>query len=188
LDNDAVVVSGVTLKGQIVLLGVTREIGEDDFPTLHRHLTTLSDDDGDGVIRYPVEGGVPLRSVWAVADLKSGDFDSVSPERFGTRRVNWRGRGLERRNDGRDAVENRGNLLELLVVRPGAGAWESRISDGDESDSDGAIDGRLEGLLDQMKPISGTAPPPSVFQKDDLVLAIDPASMEITLVKVPAAR
>jgi len=169
-----------------VLLGVTREIGEDDFPVLHRHLITLSDDDGDGVIRYSVDGGIPLRSVWAVADLKSGDFDTASPERFGTRRVNWRGRGLEHRNDGRDAVENRGNLLELLVVRPGAGAWESRISDGDASDSDGAIDGRLEGLLDQLQPVAGTAPPPSVFQKDDVVLAIAPNALEITLVKVPA--
>jgi hypothetical protein len=188
LENDAVIVSGVTLKGQVVLLGVTREIGEDDFPTLHRHLTTLSDDDGDGVIRYPIESGIPLRSVWAVADLKSGDYDAVAPERFGVRRVNWRGRGLEHRNDGKDAVEDRRSLLELLVVRPGAGAWESRISDGDESDSDGVIDGRLQGVLDQMKPVSGTAPPPSVFQKDDLVLAIDPAALEITLVKVPASR
>ena len=187
LENDAVVISGVTLKGQVVLLGVTREIGDDDFPTVRRHLKTLSDDDGDGVVRYPVEGGVPLRSLWAAADLKSGDYDSAAPERFGIRRVNWRGHGLGRRNDGRDSIEDRRNLLELLVVRPQAGAWASRISDGDKSDSDGAINGRLEGILDQMQPISGTNPPPVVLQKDDLVLALDPNALEITLVKVPAA-
>jgi hypothetical protein len=188
LENDAVVISGVTLKGQVVLLGVTREIGEDDFPVVHRHLKILSDEDGDGVIRYPIEGGVPLRSLWAVADLKSGDYDTAAPERFGIRRVNWRGRGLGRRNDGRDSVEDRRNLLELLVVRPQAGAWASRVSDGDESDSDGTINGRLEGVMDEMKPISGTSPPPSVLQKDDLVVAIDPNALEITLIKVPAAR
>jgi hypothetical protein len=186
LEKDAVVVSGVTPKGQVVLLGVTREIGEDDFPIVHRHLTTLSDEDGDGVIRYPITGGVPLRSLWAVADLTSGDYDTASPGPSGVRRVSWRGRGLERRNDGKDAVEDRRTLLELLVVRPQAGVWESRVSDGDESDSDGVIDGRLEGLLERMKPVSGTAPPPSVFQKDDLVLALDPAALEITLIKVPA--
>jgi len=188
LENDAVVISGVPLQGQVVLLGVTREIGNDDFPVIRRHLKTLSDDDNDGVIRYPIEGGVPLRSLWAAADLKSGDYDSAAPERFGIRRVNWRGRGLGRRNDGRDSVEDRRSLLELLVVRPQAGAWASRISDGDESDSDGAINGRLEGILDEMKPISGTSPPPSGLQKDDLVVAIDPYALEITLIKVPAAR
>lgn len=187
LEAGAVVISGVTPKGQVVLLGVTREIGEDDFHTVRRHLHALTDDDGDGAIRYPVEGGIPLRSLWAAADLTSGDYDAAAPEKFGLRRVSWRGRGLEHRNDGKDAVEDRRTILELVVVRPQAGAWALRVSDGDESDADGVIDGRLEGILDQMKPLAGNPQPPSMFQHDDLVLAIDPNTMEITLVKVPAA-
>jgi hypothetical protein len=185
LETDAVVISGVTPKGQAVLFGVTREIGEDDFHTVRRHLQALTDDDGDGAVRYSVEGGIPLRSLWAAADLTSGDFDAVAPERFRLQRVNWRGHGLEHRNDGKDAVEDQRTILELLVVRPQAGVWSSRINDGDESDADGAIDGRLEGILDQMQPVTGTTQPPSNFQRDDVVLAIDPTAMEITLIKVP---
>lgn len=184
LENDAVVVSGVTLQGQVVLLGVSREIGEDDFHNVRRHLQTLTDEDGDGVIRYTVEG-VPLRSLWAVADLASGNHDAVAPEGFGLRRVNWRGRGPERRQDGKGAVEDRRTRLELLVVRPKVGAWNLRVSDGDASDGDGAIDGRLEGILEQMQPLAASPQAPSIFQKDDLVLALDPAAMEITLFKVP---
>ncbi len=185
LEPDAVVVSGVTAKGKAALLGVTREIGEDDYPTVRRHLEVLADDDGNGTIRYPIETGVPLRSVWAVVDLTSGDHDVAAPQKFGVRRVNWRGRGLEKRSDGRDAVEDRRTLLELLVVRPQVGAWALRVRDGAESDGDGIIDGRLSGVLDSMQPLSDSPQPPSVLQKDDVVLALDPAAMEIILVKVP---
>jgi hypothetical protein len=172
-------------QGRIVLLGVTREIGEDDFPVVRRHLEVLVDDDGDGTVRFPLEQGVPLRSLWAVADLASGDFDAAAPEDFGLRRVNWRGHGLERRKDGKDAIEDRRPLVELLVVRPQAGVWALRVGDGGESDGDGVIDGRLQGVLDQMKPLAGSPQPPSEFEKGDLVVALDPSAMEITLVKVP---
>lgn len=186
LEERAVVVSGVTPNGKAVLLGVAREMGEDDHPTVRRILEVLADEDGDGAVRYAVEGGVPATSLWAVADLASGDFDTTAPAAFGVRRVSWRGRGIGRRSDGRDAVEDQRRLLELLVVRPQAGAWTLRVSDGDESDGDGIIDGRLEGVLEKMRPVGDGPAPAAVFQKDDLVMALDPMAMEITLVKVPA--
>ncbi|HKI00412.1 MAG TPA: hypothetical protein VKK31_00385 [Thermoanaerobaculia bacterium] len=187
LESNAIVTSGVQPQGRIVLFGLTREIGPDDFPTVRRHLTVLADDDGDGTVVYPLEGGVPLRSLWAAADLASGDFDAAAPEKLGLRRANWRGRGLERRRDGRDAVEDGRPLLELLAVRPKVGAWALRVGDGDGTDGDGAIDGRLSGVLDQLQPLAGSPPPPATFERGDLVLAIDPAAMEIVLVKVAEA-
>lgn len=185
LEKNAVAASGILPQGRVVLLGVTREIGEDDLPVVRRHLEVLTDEDGDGAVRLLLEQGVPLRSLWAVVDLASGDFDAAAPEDFGLRRVNWRGRGLERRQDGKDAVEDRRPLVELLVVRPQAGAWALRVGDGGDNDGDGAIDGRLQGVLDQMKPLAGSPPPPSEFEKNDLVVALDPSAMEVTLVKVP---
>ena len=188
LENRDVVVSGVTAKGEVVLLGVTREIGEDDFPTVKRHLEVLADEDGDGTIRYPVGQAIPLRSLWAVVDLTSGDQDVAAPEKLGVRKVNWRGRGLQKRHDGRDAVEDQRSLSELLVVRPKVGAWALRVGDGGESDGDGEIDGRVEGIFDRMQPLAESPPAPSAFERDDVVLALDPAAMEITLVKVPQNR
>ncbi len=185
VEAGAVKASGVMPGGRVVLLGVTREIGEDDFPTVRRHLEVLVDEDGDGTVRFSLKGGVPVRSVWAAADLASGDFDAAAPESFGLRRANWRGRGLERRQDGKDTVEDRRSLIELLVVRPQTGAWALRVGDGGESDGDGVIDGRLQGVLDQMKPLAGSPEPPAKFEKGDLVVALDPSVLEITLVKVP---
>lgn len=101
------------------------------------------------------------------------------------RRADWRGRGPERRSDGRDAIEDQRTLLDLLVVRPQVGAWTLRVSDGDESDGDGTIDGRPEGILDRLKPLAGSPLPPSLFEKGDLVMALDPAALEITLITLP---
>lgn len=184
LEEDAVVISGVTAKGEVALLGVTREIGEDEYPTARRHLEVLTDEDGDGVVRYPVEGGVPLRSLFAAVDLASGDFETVSPEILGFRRVPWRGRGPARRGDGKDSVEDRRRILELLVVRPSVGVWTARLKDGDGSDGDGVIDGRVEGLLESLSPLGSGHEAPSVFQRGDVVLALDPTVLEIILVKV----
>lgn len=185
LESDAVVISGVTAKGKAALLGVTREIGEDEYPTARRHLEVLTDEDGDGVVRYPVEGGVPLRSLFAAVDLASGDFETVSPEALGLRRVPWRGRGPGRWGGGKDSVEDRRRILELLVVRPSVGAWAARLKDGDGSDGDGVIDGRVEGLLESLTPLGAGPEAPSEFQRGDVVLALDPSVLEITLVKVP---
>jgi hypothetical protein len=185
LEGDAVVISGVTARGKAALLGVTREIGEDEYTTARRHLEVLTDEDGDGVVRYPVEGGVPVRSLFAAVDLASGDFETVSPEALGLRRVNWRGRGPGRGPGGRDSVEDRRRILEILVVRPNVGVWAARVKDGDESDGDGVIDGRVEGLLEGLSPLGAGPEAPSVFQRGDIVLALDPTVLEITLAKVP---
>jgi hypothetical protein len=186
LEPEAVVASGVTASGQVVLLGVTREIAEDDFPTVRRHLAVLADEDGDGVVRYPLGAEVPAQSVWAVADLTSGEFSAAAPKEVVE--VEWVGRGLERRGDGKDVVEGQKSLVELLVVRPEVGAWTQRLGDGDERDGDGVIDGRLSGLLEEMKPLAGSPEPPAEFQKDDLVLSVDPFALEISVIQVSEKR
>jgi hypothetical protein len=185
LEAGAVVISGATPNGQVVVFGVTREVGEDDFHTVRRHLAVLTDDDGDGTVRYAVEEGVPLRSLWSAADLASGDYATAAPEGYELRKADWKGDGLKRLG-GKDTLEDRRSLLELLVVRAGEGAWAKQVTDGGESDADGLVDGRLEGVLDQMTPLASSPPSPSVFLENDLVLAIDPDAMEIILVKVPA--
>lgn len=187
-DERAVQISGVTTKGQVVLLGVSRTVEEDDFTTVRRYREMLSDEDGDGTVRYQLQPGVPLRSVWAAVDLTSGQFEAGAPADFRVHRVNWRGRGLIRRPDGLDAVEDVRTLSELLVVRPSVGAWALRVSDGDETDEDNTINGRLQGVLDHLEPLGSSPEPPMTFQRDDVVLALDPTVLELTLVKVPAGN
>lgn len=187
-DERAVQISGVTAKGQVVLLGVSRTVEEDDFLTARRYREILSDEDGDGAVRYEPQPGISRRSVWAAVDLTSGEFEAGAPADFRVKRVNWRGRGLVRRPDGRGAVEDIRTLSELLVVRPSVGVWALRVSDGDATDEDKTIDGKLQGVLERLEPLGSSPQPPTTFQRDDVVLALDPTVLELTLIKVPAGN
>ena len=181
---DAMVASGATAKGQVVFLGITREIAPDDVVELHRRLEVVPDEDGDGQVTYKLGQPMVQRSMWIAVDLTTGDFDTASPEGFKLRKVNWRGRGLTNRPDGRDSVEDVRGFAEVLVVRPGTGAWILRLGDGSPDDADGTPNGRLEAALDHMTPLADSPEPPQRFQRDDVVVLMDPNTMEMTLAKV----
>jgi len=174
-----------TARGQVVFFGVAREIDPDDVVNVVPRLEIRTDDDGDGRVDLPFGGPVALRSAWAAVDLASGDFDAATLPGFPLKKVNFRGRGLGKRPDGRDSVLDERGIAEILVVRPGVGVWSLRLGDGGPDDEDGTANGRLEAALDRMTPLPGSPAPPESFQKDDVVLLIDPNLLEITLVKVP---
>jgi len=177
-------VSGVTAKGKAVVFGITREVADDDVTSIQPYLDVLSDDDGDGVVSEDLGQPMPRRAMWVAVDLASGDFDAAAPAGFRLRRVNWRGRGLDHRNDGRDQIEDARPFAEVLVVRPGVGAWTLRLGDGSPEDADGTANGRIAAALDGLQPLAGSPAPPSRFANGDTVLLLDPNAMEMTLVKV----
>jgi len=177
-------VSGVTAKGRAVVFGITREVADDDVTTIQPHLDVLSDDDGDGVVSEDLGQPMPRRSMWVAVDLASGDFGAAAPPAFRLRNVNWHGHGIESRADGRDQVEDVRPFAEVLVVRPGVGAWTLRLGDGSPADADGKANGRIAAALDRMTPLAGSPAPPSRFAAGDTVLLFDPNAMEMTVVRV----
>lgn len=183
-DKSSVSVAGVSPKGQAVLFGVAREVAEDDVATLVRRSQVLSDDDGDGVVKLDLGRDVLLRSVWVAVDLATGQVAAAAPEGYPLRRVNWRGVGIVRGNPRADRVEDARRLAEVLLVRPGAGAWQLTVGDGSAGDDDGAADGKLAAALDRMTPVAGTTdPPPTRFDPKDIVVLIDPNRLELTVVQ-----
>ena len=181
--KSAVTVAGVSPRGQVVLFGEAREIAEDDVATLVRRSQVLTDDDGDGTVTLDLGRDVPFRSVWVAVDLATGQVAAAAPEGYPLRRVNWRGVGIARGNSSSDRVEDARTFAEVLLVRPGAGAWQLTVGDGGEGDDDGAADGKIAVALDHMTPVAGTAPPPARFDPRDVVVLIDPNRMELTIVQ-----
>jgi len=123
--------------------------------------------------------------MWVAVDLATGDFDAGAPSDFRLHRGNWRGRGIDHRRDGRDQIEDARPFAEVLVVRPGVGAWTLRLGDGSPADADGAADGRLAAAFDSLEPLAGSPPPPARFAPGDTILLFDPNEMEMVLVKAP---
>ncbi|HEY0553789.1 MAG TPA: hypothetical protein VGG20_05945 [Thermoanaerobaculia bacterium] len=182
-EKNAVVVTGLTVKGQAVLFAEARELAEDDVATLVRRSQVLTDDDGDGTVRLDLGKEVPLRSVWVVVDFATGQVAVAAPEGFPLRLVSWQGQGIERGASRSDRVEDARTFAEVLLVRPGVGAWQLTVGDGSSSDDDGAADGRIAAALDRMAPVAGTTPPPVRFDPKDVVVLIDPNRMELTVVQ-----
>ncbi len=182
-DQTSVSVAGITPKGQAVLFSVAREIAEDDVATLVRRSQVLSDDDGDGVVKLDLGRDVPFRSVWVAVDLATGQVAAAAPQGYPLRLVKWRGVGIVRGNARADQVEDARRLAEVLLVRPGAGAWQLTVGDGGPTDDDGAADGKLAAALDRMTPVAGTDPPPARFDPKDVVVLIDPNRLELTIVQ-----
>jgi hypothetical protein len=187
VEAEGLMATNATANGQVVFFGVSREIDPDDVVNVVPHLEIRKDDDGDGRVSLPLGGPVALHSTWAAVDLAGGGFDAAAPEGFRLKKVSFRGRGLGKRPDGRDSVLDARGLAEILVVRPGVGAWALRLGDGGPGDEDGTANGRLEAALDRMTPLPGSPAAPQSFQKDDVVLLLDPNLLEITLIKVPNA-
>lgn len=188
----SVVVDGITAQGQVVWYSVAREVAEDDVATLVRRSGVRADEDGDGKVSWDLEADVPLRSIWVAVDLATGRLAVATPEGYPLRRVGWRGRGLGRDDARADRVEDLRTYADVLLVRPGEGAWRLTAGDGSELDEDGAADGKLAVALDRMRPLEGVegsegtvkageAAPPSRFSPKDVVVLIDPNRMELTI-------
>jgi len=188
-DSQAVTVQGCTPKGRVVWFSMAREVAEDDVATIVRRQEVAIDEDGDGAVSLKLQGEVPLRSIWVAVDLTSGEFATASPQGYPLRQVAFRGRGLGRDNARSDQVEDARGYAEVMVVRPGEGAWGLTVGDGSEADEDGQADGRVAAALDRMRPVAAEgANPPQRFDPKDVVILIDPNRMELTVVKAGAPQ
>ncbi len=181
--KSSVTVAGITPKGQAVLFGVAREIAADDVATLVRRSQVLTDDDGDGAVSLDLGEDVPFRSLWVAVDLATGQVTAAAPAGYPLRLVSWRGVGIVRSSARADRVEDARTFAEVLLVRPGVGAWQLTVGDGSSNDDDGAADGQIAAALDRMTPVAGTTPPPSRFDPKDVVVLMDPNRMELTVVQ-----
>jgi hypothetical protein len=182
----SITVAGITPKGQALGFSVARELAEDDVATVVRRTQVLTDDDGDGKVEWDLDRDVPLRSIWVAVDLATGQVAAASPAGYPLRRVSWRGGGLGRGGAGADQVADIRSFVEVLLVRPGQGAWQLTVADGSAQDADGAADGKLAAALDRLEPVPGLPGipgPPSRFDPSDVVVVLDPNRMELIVVQ-----
>lgn len=170
----AVTVDGVEGTHPIVTIGIG--IGSHGYAALlRREVHTAVDEDGDGRVVFEVRD-VPARSVWVTVDGSSGRYVIATPsgEAPGVLSVPadaWR--------SSHDHADLPGTYLELLVVRPGAGAWTLRTADGGANDSDGVSDRKVRLRPDRMEKLIGEDQGPAQALPKDLLVAIDPQTLEV---------
>jgi hypothetical protein len=189
IERTAVVAKGVTPGGNAVFFGVVYDTAS-SIPGRVRKAAILKDDDGDGLVRLSMPDGVPPLGVWAVVDMATGSSklgslrgyditpydDAVEPSFKG----DVRGRFVRLERDMSEA--------EMLVVRPGAGAWTLRGTEGSTDDEDSELNGKLVLPFSKLVSLTADDRPPGDVLPGDVVVLIDPSDMRAFAGTLPAER
>ena len=192
LGEQSVVAEGLTPAGRAVVFSIGKPPGH-LMPVTVR-FEEIVEADAAGVAEIELPGPVASRSVWAAVDLQSGEMALAAPDGFSLRQVDFPARGI---GQSRRFLRDERRFLEVLLVRPAAGvpaggdpaaevgAWGRTYGDGGEGDGDGMGNGVIEAPIERLRPI-GDSPlgPPVELRPGDVVVAVDPTTLEIYAAKL----
>jgi hypothetical protein len=185
LSRDELSFTGITPGGDMVLFGIAVHTSTGVL-TKYPFALVVSDTDRDGAVDYKPRGGVPLRSLWFAADLENGSFAVLSPEGYELKHREIENRSVKKDTDGLvEALELERGHLEVLLVRPGKGAWILRVREGTSSDGDRVRDGRLTVLFDEATPLGETKEKaPKKLKSGDILAVLDPGHLDLRTLTV----
>lgn len=180
-----VVAEGLDPGAAVVGFALTRT-SDGYFVTRQRHAVVATDDDADGRVELAAfEAGAPRQGIWAVVDLATGALALAAPEGYPLREVAFPVRAILPGLDGRlDRLRDLRGSAELLLVRPGVGAWTLTAHDGGPGDGDGLQDEALTLALADLVPLDASPAPPEELAPNDVVVVIDPHRLEIFAAKL----
>ena len=186
VDKKQIVVSGVSPGSDVYLFGGL-QVAQGFYPTLMTVDLTASDDDHDGVVTFAYPKGVPPRSVWIAVDERNGDLGAGVPA-ASTLRMTSIPPGAWKRKSGTsiDTLAIQHKALEYLFVHPGQGVWRWEADQGSRRDEDGVNDNVLTiSAASMLRAGKGSPAAPQAFSGGEVVVAIDPFSLEVVTSRVP---
>jgi len=175
-EDAQVVASELTPSGDAVFFSLSREPQGYSTRVVKRSGLELVDPFGEA--RFAVEGQVPLKSVWAAVDLTTGAFAIGAPPGFPLWEIDFPGEGFTVGAPGLvNRLRHRFSFVDMLVVRPGVGAWELQAVDAGPTDRDETDDDRTTTALEDMVPMGVSPPPPGRFAAGDVLIVMNPRNL-----------
>ncbi len=180
--GNKVVVKNLPAGATVMLFGVSVEHIPFSSST-RRYDAVLTDTDHDGTIEWtPRTKPIPQFSVWFAIDVVTGNMGSVAPTGFTPVRFDFPPNGLKRATDGKIVrMDLFTQNLEVIVVRPGEGAWTLSASDGGTGDADAVNDGHVQIALSTVAKSWG-ADAPTHFLGKDITVLVDSSSLRYAIV------
>ena len=173
-----VVASGFSPGAQVLFFGVGK-IPLTYYSRFRTWQFVATAEGGEGTATMQSEIDIPMTSVWAIADLRTGQVRLATPR---TVRVRTVAIGRSAIRGASDTFSFDRSYLDLLYVRPGEGAWIWHASDGSPGDRDGANGLTTINIASGVR-VTG-ASIPKVFAPGGTLVAID--SFDLTVLSVDA--
>jgi len=161
--------TGITPGADAVWFGMTMDTF--NFARrLTRHAAVVRDDDRDGVVLYELPE-ISRFSLLFVADTATGAYAVFRAE--GVKAIEHDLRGNQWRA-GIEHLDLSTDFAEVLLVRPGEGAWTMSAVEGGKNDGDRDRNGKFRLKVKDMEPVgTNTAKPQGAARRDDLIILFD---------------
>ncbi|HEX2834372.1 MAG TPA: hypothetical protein VHW00_15285 [Thermoanaerobaculia bacterium] len=177
-------VDGLTPGGTVAIFCVALEpIGAPPVPTRTREMLLLHDDDRNSAVVLDHTRPIPAISVWVVVDIETGQRTIAGGPGYEPLLMPL-GEVAKRDNAGQlRKLSAALGEVELMVVRPGVGAWSlyaAKTSRFDESRRDEPL--RVD--IGSMIPAGDTPAAPNALRQGDIVTVIDPYTMRVFVTEV----
>lgn len=182
---DYVEVQHATRGGTVLVIGFERSAHE--FSRVFRRIERQGTAAGDGSVRLPMPPGHEhvANSFWVAVDLASGDYGAVTGDGRKLREGDLLADALKKDNAGRrKRVVTRFDSVFMLVIRPGAGAWDLTTGDGGPSDEDGQVNGQIDMDVSRLSRRGTGVTDFDEYREGDLVIVFVPRQMGYVLAGV----
>jgi hypothetical protein len=184
-EQASVVASELTAGGYVVFWSVALEPQGYFNRVVRRSGVAVADALGEA--RFDLEDGdVPLKSVWAVADVESGAFAVAAPAGFRLREIPFPGNAFQVGPPGLvNRLRNGFEEVDLLLVRPGVGAWRLHTWDTAAEDLDGHDDDRVTAGIEAFQAVDDVGPPPpDRFAAGDVLVVLRPQDLRFAATRL----
>jgi hypothetical protein len=177
-EERAIEIGNVTPSGEVVVFGIARDQLQVEAAHIAAYKFILRDANGTGRVRFTAGRPIDTRGVWAFVDVATGRTTVVPRGLAGNALVLPPGVVKHVKHLDKSRIGLALPLAELLVVRPGEGAWMSIIGDGGPADDDGLTNGVAACAPEAMKHVkSKETRKLDRIRKGDVVVVIDPVSL-----------
>jgi hypothetical protein len=172
---------GITPGGSAVVFAASIEKlqSQPDLYGPRHRAEVVADDDRDGTVRIELPAGTTM-GIWAVVDVNSGRYavsptPGYEPQRFELPS----GEALRHDNAGQlRKLQWPVSEMDVLLVRPGDGAWQLYASKDSGRDESRNTPGALRIDVGSMTPLGSTAAAPSRFRPGDIVVVFNSTRMQ----------
>jgi hypothetical protein len=175
-DATHVIAAGFHSGRDVIIFGVGTAPGP-YFLRMLRYTDTIVSD-SSGTVKFEVPDGVPDRSVWFAVDSQTRDYAVGSPRptllqpslnRPGVRH------GAE---GGADSIDLDRRLMDVLVVRPGAGVWAGSCGRNSLKDRNRGKSGAMQLSAWDIDAAPKTTGRSNAILPSDLIVVIDSETLE----------